>query len=49
MNFIKSPAFWILLVCISAAPHLSEQVAQGIAAGSLSMVLISALAQSAKR
>lgn len=43
MNFIKSPAFWILLVCTWTAPHLSEQVAQGVTIASLSLALLTAL------
>ena len=49
MNFIKSPAFWLLLVIITAAPHVSEGVAILIAIGSLSLAFITALLVGLKR
>lgn len=43
MNFIKSPAFWILMVAIFSNPHISEKVAMPLTAGCLSVALITAL------
>lgn len=43
MNFMKSPAFWILMVAIFTTPHISGQVATYLAVGGLVMTVITAL------